>query len=307
MPGQLFSVSTQGTYTWSTLLSREVVHAAQPDKKFAQFTVMREQWGKNAGESFLFDKYGNIDTQGTTLSETSTIPAHQYRLYQSTATLYERGNSIPWTRKYEVLSQTNERAAPVQVLKNDMAKALDTACEAEFDKCKIRYVGTATNVAAWTTNGTATSTCKSDLNTTHVKNIVDYMYETMLCPPYDGQNYMAIVSSNAARGVYDEVEDIMQYTKFPASGEFGKYYDCRFVKTNHGLSNTGNASTYGEAYFFGGGEGPVCEGVAVPPQVIPKEVTDYGRSKGLAWYCINGYKIFWEDDPDNNTIKYDSA
>ena len=94
MPGQLFSVSTQGTYTWSKLLSREVVHAAQPDMKFTQFTVMREQWGKNAGESFLFDKYGNIDTQGTTLTETSTIPAHSYRLYQSTATLYERGKQI---------------------------------------------------------------------------------------------------------------------------------------------------------------------------------------------------------------------
>ena len=92
--GQLFATSTQGTYTWSKLLSKEVVHAAQPDMKFTQFTVMREQWGKNAGESFLFDKYGNIDTQGTTLTETTTVPAHSYRLYQSTATLYERGKLI---------------------------------------------------------------------------------------------------------------------------------------------------------------------------------------------------------------------
>jgi hypothetical protein len=132
--------------------------------RFTQFTVLREKWGKNAGESFLFDKYGNIDTQGTTLTETSTIPAHSYRLYQSTATLYERGNSIPWTKKYEVLSQTNERKAPVQILKNDMAKVLDTACEAEFDKAKVRYVGTATNVNEITTDGTATKTFKSALN-----------------------------------------------------------------------------------------------------------------------------------------------
>jgi len=308
MPGQLFATANQGGYTWSKLLSKEVVHAAQPDMKFTQFTVMREQWGRNAGESFLFDKYGNIDTQGSTLTETSTIPAHSYRLYQSTATLYERGNSIPWTKKYELLAQTNERAAPVAILKNDMAKALDIACEAEFDKAKIRYIGTATNVGATTTNGTASSTCKSSLNTYHVKEIVDYMYQTMKAEPYDGQNFMAICSTDAMRGLYDEVEAILQYTKFPASGEVGKFYDCRFIKTNHALSNTmGSSSAYGEAYFFGGNEGPVCEGVANPPQVIPKEVTDYGRSRGLAWYLVNAYKIFWEGDPDNNIVKYDSA
>jgi hypothetical protein len=134
------------------------------------------------------------------------------------------------------------------------------------------------------------------------------MYQTMLCQPYDGQNMMAICSTDAMRGLYDEVEDILQYTKFPASGEVGRYYDCRFIRTNHGLSNAmGNGSAYGEAYFFGGGEGPVCEGIAYAPEVIPKEITDYGRSKGLAWYLINGYKIFWEDDPDNNIVKYDSA
>jgi len=290
------------------LLTKEVVAAAQPDMKFAQFTTLREEWGRNAGETFLYDKYGNIDTQGGTLTETETIPSRSYRLYQSTATLYEWGNSIPWTKKYDVLAQTNDRKAPVTTLKNDMAKVFDTAAEAEFDKAYIRYVGTATDGGATTTNGTATATCTSALNTYHVKEIVDYMYQTMNCEPYDGQNMMAIVSTNAARGMYDEVEDIMQYTKFPASGEFGKYYDCRFVKTNHGLSNAmGSGSAYGEAYFFGANEAPVLEGIAYAPEVIPKELTDFGRSKGLAWYSIKGYKIFWEGDPDNNIVKYDSA
>jgi len=306
--GQLFATSTQGGYTYSPLLTKEVVHAAQPDMKFTQFTALREQWGRNAGETFLFDKYGNIDTAGGDLTETSTIPAHSYRLYQGTATLVERGNSIPWTKKYEVLSQTDERRAPVTILKNDMAKVLDTKCESEFDNAKIRYVGTATGGGAFTTNGTATATCTSQLNTYHTKQIVDYMYQTMKAEPYDGQNYMAIVSTDAARGMYDAVESILQYTKYPASGEFGRFYDARFVKTNHALSNAmGSGSTYGEAYFFGGNEAPVLEGVAYSPEIIPKEVTDYQRSKGLAWYLINAYKIFWEGDPDNNIVKYDSA
>jgi hypothetical protein len=94
MAGQLWATSTQGGYLYSPLLTKEVTTAAQPDMKIKQFTAIREKWGKNAGETFLYDKYGNIDTQGGTLTETSTIPAHSYRLYQSTATLYEHGKNL---------------------------------------------------------------------------------------------------------------------------------------------------------------------------------------------------------------------
>jgi hypothetical protein len=102
-------------------------------------------------------------------------------------------------------------------------------------------------------------------------------------------------------------ELILQYTKFPASGEFGKYYDCRMVKTNHGVSNAvGASSAYGEAYFFGGGE-PVLRGIAVPMRVIPKEETDFQRSRGLAWYAIEAYRLRKNGDPDNEVVKYGSA
>ena len=306
--GQLWATSTQGGYLYSPLLTKEVTRNAQPDMKFKQFVTMREEWGKNAGETFLFDKYGNIDTQGGTLTETSTIPSRSYRLYQSTATLYEWGNSIPWTRKYESLAQANDRKGPVTKLKDDMAKVIDTAIEAEFDKCKIRYAATSTSTGTWSTDGTAGAENTSQFNTYHCKEIVDYMYQTMLAEPWDGTNYMGILSTDAKRGIYDELEDILQYTKYPASGEIGKYYDVRMVKTNHALSNTmGSGDAYGEAYIFGGNEAPVCEGVAITPEIIPKELTDFGRSKGLAWYMIAGFKIFWEGDPDNNIVKFDST
>lgn len=292
---------------YSALLTKEVLQKAQPDMKFRQFTAMREAWGKNAGETFLFDKYGNISTQGGTLTETSTIPSRSYRLYQSTATLYEWGNSIPYTRKYESLSQANDRKGPVTALKNDMAKVIDTAVEAQFDACYIRYNATSTATGTFHTDGTDTETNTSVLNTYHTRTIVDYMYQTMQVEPYDGDNYMAICSTNAKNGVYVAVESILQYTKYPASGEFGRYYDVRFVKTNHAISNAiGNSSLYGEAYFFGG-MAPVYEGVAISPEVIPKEVTDYGRSRGLAWYAIMGFKIVWSGDPDNNIVKFSSA
>ena len=220
----------------------------------------------------------------------------------------EYGNAIPWTKKYEVLAQTNERRAVVRILSDDHAKVYDKAVENEFDQCMIRYVGTATDGGVFTTNGTATATCTSSLNLFHVKQIVDYMYQTMRCAPWDGDNYMAICSTDAKRGIYDDVEDILKYTKYPASGEFGRYYDCRFVKTNHALSNAiGNGSAYGEAYFFGAGGGPVLRGIADKLKIVPKELTDFGRSRGLAWLSLEAFKIYYQGDPDNNIVKYDSA
>lgn len=133
MAGQLWATSTQGGYMYSPLLTREVTAQAQPDMKFAQFCELREQWGKNAGETFLYDKYGNIDTQGGTLTETSTIPSRGHRFYQSTATLYEWGKKLiapvkpgelrgtPNVKTRAILSQAGwEIIQKVQRLRNEV-------------------------------------------------------------------------------------------------------------------------------------------------------------------------------------------
>lgn len=216
--------------------------------------------------------------------------------------------AIPFTRKYDELAQVGAREDLVRALSNHYAKQNDADVEAQFDATKIRYVGTGTAGGAFTTNGTATLTCTSQLNDYHVQQMVDYLYGTLKAKPWDGTNYMCVCTVNAMNGIYNATEDIIKYTNMPATGEVGRYYDCRFVKTNTGaMSNAmGASSAYGEAYMFGG-DGPVIWGSAVPMQVIPKEETDYRRSRGVAWYDISGFKITKELDPDAEIIKYTSA
>jgi hypothetical protein len=48
------------------------------------------------------------------------------------------------------------------------------------------------------------------------------------------------------------------------------------------------------------------EAVAVPEEVIAKVPTDYGRSKGIAWYFIGGWKLMWAGDPDNRIVHWSS-
>lgn len=91
MPGQVYSVSTLGGNHAVPYLSDRLRHVAQPMYRLRQFCDVKEAIGKKRGESFLFDKAGNVATQGGTLVETNTIPETQFVTNQGTATITEYG------------------------------------------------------------------------------------------------------------------------------------------------------------------------------------------------------------------------
>lgn len=211
---------------------------------------------------------------------------------------------MPWTGKLEVLSQEGVRNLVVKALKNDQVKVLDSAVEAQMDACKLRYVSSTTTSGNWTTNGTATQTATTNMNAYHWKTMVDYLLAANV-PPADGENYMAILTVTAARGIHDDLEDVWKYTKYPVNGEIGSYYKCRAVRETNSMDNAIGASNItGEGYFFG--DDAVMEAVALPEEIRYEE-EDFGRSKRLAWYAILGFQIIWSGDPDNRIAKWDSA
>lgn len=82
------------------------------------------------------------------------------------------------------------------------------------------------------------------------------------------------------------------------AGEVGRIEGVRFIEETNYLSNTiGSGGNYGEAVIFG--KEAVIEGIAIPEEIRAKIPTDYGRSKGLAWYGIMGFKRMW-DATDTN-------
>ena len=285
-------------------LSKEVRIAAQADYKFRQFATVKEAFGKGVSDSVNFDKVTNVVTSGGTLVETTTMPTTYFTITKSTLTVYEYGNSIPYTGKLEVLSQEGIRNLVTKALKNDQVKVLDAAVEAQMDVCAYRYVSSTTTSGNFTTDGTATLTATTNLNAYHWKVMVDKLM-TLNAPPADGENYMAILSISAARGIHDSLEDVWKYTKFPTNGEIGSYYRCRAVRDNYSMDNTiGASDVTGEAYFFG--DDAVMEAVALPEEIRYQE-DDFARSKKLAWYAILGFKIIWSGDPDYRIIKWTSA
>jgi len=214
-----------------------------------------------------------------------------------------------------------------KVLKNDAKKAFDIGVWDQFNATPLRVVassGTSTSAVTLTTNGTATLTNTIALGKGHVKAIVDLMKERNI-PPYMNDDYMALSHPSTFRTFKNDLEQINQYTsegyRKIMNGEIGRYENCRFVEQTHipkggaadsvtfaPLTNTAdewNQALSSWALFFG--DDSVAEGIAVPEEMRGKIPTDFGRSKGIAWYAELGYAIVHTTAAQARIVKWDSA
>lgn len=316
MPGQVYSVSSLGGYTSQPYLTDRVRSLAQPLFVWRQFIDAKEAIGKQRGDTFLFDKVKNVDTQGGTLVETATIPETQFSMVQGTAVVTEYGNSIPFTGKVDALGQIQIEPLVEQRLRDDLVKVLESAAGAQFVAGEYIAVQSATNSVVFTTNGTATATATSNLSAANVRSIVDYMKKKLI-PTYDGKSYICVASVAALSGLHGDTaaggwQDISKYTAEYASnifnGQVGQYYMTRFVEETGYLSNAiGSSSLYGQACFFGSDS--VYEAVSIPEEIRSKTPMDYGRDMGLAWYALLGFKIVWNltNDAEQHIVFVTSA
>lgn len=254
--------------------------------------------GKNRGDSVLFDKISNITTAGGTLNETSTIPKRNYTIVQGTLTVTERGNAIPLTLKAKTLAEVSVPDIVRTVLRNDMAKVLDSAAAAQFMTADLFAIALNTATTSFDSSGAVSSTATADMSDKNVRDVIDELKKKLI-PRYDGQNYLCIASTNAIRGLYDyfeaKAQDVHPETLF--SGEIGKYYGCRFIEETNALSNTnGSGSVFGEAIFFG--QDAVREGIVIPEEIRIDLPKDFGRDQAVAWYYMGGFVKTWDFSTD---------
>lgn len=257
-------------------------------------------------------------TQGTTLTETNTMPETQFTITQGTLTITEYGNSVPYTGKLDDLSEHPVKELIHKVLKNDCKKAIDTAAHGQFKLTPLRVVptaGTNTTAVTLTTNGTATLTNNVAMGKNHVKAIIDTMKERNI-PPYKEEDYYAIARPSTYRTFKNDIEAVKMYIEMGYGqiqrGEIGRYEGCRFVEQTNIAAGTG--STINAAWTnsksdwcFFMGEDTVAEAIAVPEEIRGKIPGDFGRDKGIAWYALLGYGLTHTAAAQARIILWDSA
>lgn len=312
MSGQVWVTNSLGGYMFSETLSNVLRMSLQPLVKFRQFADVKDAavQGKGKGEAFHWNVYSDVATQGTTILETNTMPETNFTITQGTMTITEYGNSVPYTGKLDDLSEQPVKEVINKVLKNDAKKAFDFAARAQFDACALRITptgGTSTSAITLSTNGTAAGTNNVALTKDHVKSITDTMKERNI-PPYMGDDYIALAHPTTFRRLKNDLEAVHQYTsegfQMILNGEIGRYENQRFVEqTNIPKAAWANGQS-NWAYFFG--NDTVAEGIAVPEEMRGKIPTDYGRSRGIAWYYLGGFGLVHPDAAQGRILKWDS-
>jgi N4-gp56 family major capsid protein len=298
--------------------------ATQPLLRFQQYVGYKEAFGKHKGESVNWDKVTNIDTFGGKLVETNTMHEAGFTITQGTLTVDEYGNSIPFTSKMETLSEFEMMNIIRRTLLNDAVKCIDGEIERTFNQTALRYVATDTNAATVTTNGTATATNSSILNAYHIRKMALEL-QTRNVPGWGSMegDYVFICDPVTLESLRGAMESVNQYTESGrrkiSTGEVGRVYGVRIVEDRfatrfiyNSTARTATAISWTNAkalpgYMFGSLTSR--EAVAQPLQLRKKLVTDYGRSMGLAWYFLGGWKEEYgtSEASSSQIIKWDSA
>lgn len=289
-----------------------VASRATANKSIRQFADVKDAaiQGKGKGDTFHWNIYSDVATQGTTLVETTVMPETNYTITQGTMTITEYGNSVPYTGKLDDLSEQPVKEVISKVLKNDAKKAFDTAAYAQFNATPLRAIptnGTDTGAITLYTNGTVTGTNNVALGKEHVKAIVDLMKERNI-PPYVNDDYIAIGHPSTFRALKNDLETIHQYTdagfQLIINGEIGRYENTRFVEQTNIAKAGWTNSKSNQAFFFGADT--VAEGVAQSEEMRGKIPGDFGRDRGIAWYYIGGFGLVHTVAANARILKWDS-
>ena len=291
--------SPSGVYK-SHAMSEQLRFAAIVETKFMQFVTPEPGYGKKRGDTITVTRISRlaIPTTGV-LVENVQIPEDVLTVTTVGITVVEWGRSVPYTSLSTDLSEYNIENIVQRALKDQMKVVLDNAAAAAFKTGQIKAEMTGIAAINFDTGGSPTQTAAANLNLYGIEQIRDYMYSTLNIPPFEGDDYICLVSTKAKRGVMQDPawEPWHRYTDPEAkyNSEIGRMENVRFIEINNtgALSASPGASqtVQGEAVFFGADS--VAMAVSEDPELRARIPTDYGRSRGVAWYGILQFGLIW--------------
>lgn len=329
MAGQVWSVSADGGYLYSDKLSNILRLELIPTVRFRQLCDIREEeaQGKHRGDRWYWNVYSKVATKGSAvLDETARMPETKFTITQESGLIEERGNSVPYTGKLDDLSEHPVKEIIHKVLKIDAKEAMDIAAHAQFNLTPLTVAptgGTSTTAVTLETTG-CTVTNNVAFGKGHVQPIATTMKERGI-PPFQNDDYLGIGWPSTFDNLKNDLETINQYVETGVArlmnGEIGRYRGVRFLEQTHipkggavdsttwdPHTDTADAWNNGKSdWIFFLGADTVAEGIACLEEIRGKIPEDYGRSRGIAWYALNGFGLSHTGAANARVIKWESA
>lgn len=277
--------------------SKEIIHAATPRTKFAQFAKRKEDLKTKPGSSIKFTKFNSI-TKGGALTEGVALSEKQMSTAEVDITVTEYGNAIKVTEKAIQQSMFDVLDEAVQALGNDAAQVLDDGLR---DACL-----TSTNYVYAQGKANAGALVSGDaFDTEIIKDAVEQL-ESNNAPKIGGEYYVCFAHPHQLRELRDD-NDWIETHKYNGvdqifRGEVGMYEGVRFISTTQMPANTAGESLakYGnniptwEGVIFG--ENSFAWAIGLDIELRDGGIDDYGREHGLAWYAMWGFGLIEEDN-----------
>ena len=281
-----------GTYKNNAMSSKLRTRAVE-ESVFADHVRPVEGYGKKMGENVTLTRVGRLtEPSSAALTEGERIPEDSFSLSVTTITPAELGRAVPYTSLSEDFSKFDLENPIQRILREQLTLVLDTLAAAAFQGAQVKYAPTGLASYTIATAGTFGATATANLNTYHLEEIRDYLFDTLFCPMIGG-SYVGIFRTLGLRGVKRDPawEEWHKYTDPGAkfNNEIGRWENIRLIETNHSnaLAKVGTGSVLGEGVVFGADA--VAQAEVMTPELRAAVPTDFGRSKAIAWYGILGY------------------
>jgi N4-gp56 family major capsid protein len=291
--GQSWSVQADGGYVTETELTKLVRMQAQEAQGIAQLCNPPDEanLGKGKGDTVSYLFFRNVATTGGALTESNPIPKTKMTMVKSTFTITEYGNSLEWTEKLEDLAKVTVEHPFMRGLMDDIRKVENEQAytQAVLTSWKATF-NTTGNTLLFATNGTAPGAAAQDPEWAGLVRLIAEA-EDRLIPYYDGESYVYVSGQQLVTKLRldTRITDMLRYESPRAAlnGEIGRVAGARIVKDNHKIDKTAGATSFNEGLLFGADA--VQQQVGLPWEVR-RQVGDYGREIGVAYYGIMGWK-----------------
>ena len=293
--GQSWSVTADGGYATEPELTKLVRMQAQEAQGMAQLVNPPDEanLGKGKGDTVSFLFFRNVATQGGALTESNPIPKTKMTLVKSSFTITEYGNSLEWTEKLEDLARVDVNHPFMRGLMDDLRKVENDAVydQAVLTDWKCVFDHASNNTITFTTNGTPGAAALADPQWPGLIRLAGEA-EDRLIPYFDGESYVYVTGQQAITKLRLDTANGLELLKYESgraalNGELGRIAGMRIIKDNHKIDKTAGASAFNEGLLFGADAVQLQVGL---PWEVRRQLGDYGREIGVAYYGIMGWK-----------------
>lgn len=277
--------------------SKEILYAATPNLRFAQFAKRRDDLSQQPGGSVKFTKFNNL-TKGGKLTEGTPISPKTMGTSEVSITVDEYGNGVKMSEKAIQLSMHDVLGEAAKLLAKDLGVVLD-------EELRDSALDTANFVTGGAHADPADIEDTDVFTTTVIKDAVEALSGNN-APRFGGQHYICIASPHQLRQLRDDDDwlAVHQYVGVEEvyKGEVGMFEGVRFIETTQmpALTAEEAEAKYGclvpvwEATIFG--ENAFAWAVSLEVEMRDNGIEDYGRIHGLAWYAIWGFGLIEEEN-----------